>query len=814
MNVQGSTSVRRIGATAGTVAGAAGRLAALAWCASLGLGLAGHTVAHAASRTIAHAASRTTDTADAPIGVIPLPAQATIGKGWFTLTTATRVRIPPNDSDARSAASYLIDLLSRSRRPVPVLAPPGKAPQNDVGISFRRRPGLGPEAYRLEVAPDGVVILASTGAGYFYGAVTLWQLLTDNAGAPQVASMVIRDAPAYRWRGLMLDSSRHMQSTAFIRSLLDWMALHKLNVLHWHLTDDQGWRLEIRRYPRLTEVGAWRTPAEVPLRLPAGTAIAATDAVGAAPYGGFYTQEEARGIVAYAASRHIQVVPEIEMPGHAQAAIAAYPELGVTDAGPGIASPTVSARWGVHTHPFNVEPATLSFLENVLGEVIQVFSSPYVHVGGDEVATDDWNASPTVQARMRLLGIADTAALQAYFTQHIGRYLRSHGRRLVGWDEILRPGLGPDAVVMSWHGVSGAHAAAVSGHAAVLSPWPTLYFDNRQSTLATEAPGRLEVVSLEDVYRFSLEDPTLSPAQMRRVLGVQANIWTEHIQTDERVQWMTWPRAAALAEVAWSPAARRDWPSFLRRLVPMVARYQALGLHYADSAFAVGARVERHPAGVGITLSNQAAWGDIRYTLDGRDPVMASAHYTGSLTVPVGTTIHAATFVGAQQVSRVWSQRLDTTALARRDSHDLDLCSKGVGLLLLPGAQTASRGAPLAVDIMNPCWVERGVDLTAGPSLTAAVAPLPFNFELGADAAKIRVGDAATPSGELEVHADTCDAPTLAILPLAPATGSRAVTTLPAVALPRLAGRHDLCLRFARPTLDPFWALDWVEIVG
>jgi hexosaminidase len=545
-------------------------------------------------------------------------------------------------------------------------------------------------------------------------------------------------------------------------------------------------------------VGAWRVD-------PDGTR-----------YGGFYTQNEVRDIVRFAATRHVQIVPEIEMPGHATAAIAAYPSVGAAPDG----ELRVSARWGVHTHLFNLEPHTFGFLEDVLAEVIELFPSPTIHIGGDEAVKDEWNASPEVQARARELGIRDSGALQAYFTQRIGRYLAAHGRRIVGWDEILQPGLGKDAIVMSWHGVAGAHTAALAGNDAILAPWPTLYFDNRQSALPTEPPGRMKVVSLEDVYGFEPHDAALSEVQRHHVLGIQANLWTEHMRTEERVQWMALPRAAAVAEVGWSAPQRRRWPDFLERLVPMFARYRALGLNYADSVFAPAAQISRNAGSYTVTLSNQAgaaAPGEIRFTLDGREPLAQSARYGTPLTVPAGTEVRAAAFAGAEQVSRTWTKRFDAAAALRRDSHDLELCSDDIGLLLEPGHRGDAAGAdaanaPLAVDIMNPCWIDRGVDLSGGPRIMAAVVPLPFNYELGADAAKIRVGDARSAEGELEVHADACDTPALALVPLAPAASDRAVTILPAQRLPPLPGRHDLCLRFARPRLDPLWAIDWLEV--
>ena len=807
---------------------AAGTTAALAAGVALALGPGGPAFGDAvAAEAAANSAPQT--------GIIPQPNAIVPQPGRFTFDSRTVIRIPADDPDARSAADYLADLLTRCQGHAPAIKSgdenaaqlrsarqsrsAGDEPANippahaQSAITFRRRAGLGPEAYRLEITARGIVISATGGAGLFYGAVTLWQMLTParapDSGSPAAAqpfpaqtlhAQIIRDVPAYPWRGLMLDSARHFQSTTFIRSMIDTMALHKLNVLHWHLTDDQGWRLEILKYPRLTSVGAWREPAT------SGAAQSPSNT----PYGGFYTQADVRALVAYAARRHVQIIPEIEMPGHAQAAIAAYPELGVAQ--PAAAPLAVSARWGVHTHLFNVEPATFAFLENVLDEVMELFPSAYVHVGGDEAGKNEWEESDAVQTRARELGIKNADGVQAYFTQEIGRHIAAHGRRLVGWDEILRPGLNPDAIVMSWHGTTGAHAAAVAGHDTVLSPWPTLYFDNRQSSLPTEVPGRLSVVSLEDVYRFEPSDSTLDESARHHVLGVQADLWTEHMQTEDRVGWMAWPRAAAVAELGWSLPERRNWRDFLGRLTPMFERYTALGINYSDSALAVAAAVSRSADGITVALSNQASWGDIRYTLDGRDPSGSAAVYDSPLNLKVGTEIRAATFVEALRVSRIWARRLDARSLARRDSHDLDLCTNGIGLLLEPASGATSRGAPLAVDIMNPCWIYRGVDLDHARSIAAAVAPLPFNYEIGADAEKIRVGDSRTAEGELEVHVDGCETPAVATMALHDAAAHGGVTELPSVALPRRSGLHDLCLRFARPRLNPQWALDWVEI--
>jgi len=372
-------------------------------------------------------------------------------------------------------------------------------------------------------------------------------------------------------------------------------------------------------------------------------------------------------------------------------------------------------------------------------------------------------------------------------------------------------------VLMSWHGASAAHAAAIRGNDTVLAPDPLLYLDHRQSSLATEPPGRIQILSLKNVYDFEPHDAELSAAQQQHVLGLQADLWTEHMQTERRVEWMALPRAAALAEVGWSPP-QRSWPDFLKRLLSMSARYRAFGLDYADSVFGIDPQFARTAGGISVTLGNLPELKDaaldssIRYTLDGREPSATSARYAAPLQLAAGAEIRAATFLGSQQASRTWSSRLDAHTGARRTSHELELCSNGVGLLLEPGGVGSSEHPPLALDIMNPCWIYRGVDLEHGPQIRAAVAALPFNYELGLDAAKIRVGDNRTPDGELEVHVDSCDGATLSVLPLAAAANRDGLAQLPAARLPPRPGRHDVCLRFARPRLDPLWALDWVEI--
>jgi hexosaminidase len=725
-----------------------------------------------------------------PAALIPLPNEMTAGQGSFHFATVTPLSVPGGDVDAAQAARYFSALVASTHGFHPAVRAGAPATGS---VRFERQQDLPDEAYRLLVTPRGISIFASSAAGYFYGAVTLWQLLPEGRGAVEVAAVQIRDVPAYRWRGLMLDSARHLQSPAFIRSMIDWMAWHKLNVLHWHLTDDQGWRLPVRKYPRLCTVSAWRTAPPL--------SIAAVDSPHADRYGGCYTPEQIRQIVTFAASRHVLIVPEIDMPGHAQAAIAAYPVLGASE-GP---APPVSASWGVHTFLYNLEPETFRFVDDVLAAVMEFFPGPYVHVGGDEVAPEQWLSSARVQARARALGIHEPAAIEAWFMHRVGQYLSAHGRRLVGWDEIMQPGLAHDAVVMSWRGTAGAHAAAISDRDTVLAAWPTLYFDNRQSALSTEPPGRTRVVSLEDVYRFETLDPTLTAGQQHHVLGVQANLWTEHIRTEDRLAWMALPRAAALAEIAWTAPAHRDWRDFVARLAASMQRYRALGIPVADSAFAVDGRVAASAQGYTVNLANQANYGELRFTLDGSDPTRTSTLYSSPVAVAVGTEMRAAAFAEGERLSGIWSRRLQPQALARQSSRELDLCSDGVGLLLEP----PDLHTLVALDIMNPCWIYRRADLSHGARVTAAAVALPFNYELGAEVRKIRVGDARTRVGELEIYVDSCTGLPAATMALPAAT---AAGELHGISLAPLAGTHDLCLRFARPTLNPMWALDWVDV--
>ena len=663
--------------------------------------------------------------------VVPIPASMKARAGSLALTNATALVVEPGDVGAQRAAANFADLVARTHG----LRLRVRHDKAQGAISFRRVRGGPPEGYRIEIDARGARLSASTEAGFSHATATLWQLLPKKGRPVALPAVEIEDAPRFAWRGVMLDSARHFQSPEFIRRFIDWMALHKLNVLHWHLTDDQAWRLEIVKYPRLAQVGGWRVPA--------GAAAAQDlDPATGRPrmYGGYYSQATVRALVSYAAERGITIVPEIEMPGHATAAIVAYPQLAASAHPP----TAVPADWGIYHNAFNVDDATFAFLEDVLREVMALFPSPYIHVGGDEVEKSQWREWPAARARMRELGTDDPAKLQVYFTQRIGRFLQASGRRLVGWDEILEPGLPAGAVVMSWRGTGGAMVAAKHGYDTVLAAHPTLYFDNAQALSAREPPGRGRVITLRDVYDFEPMLASIAPDRQRHVLGVQGNTWTEHIRTESRVAWMTFPRAAAIAEVGWSRPERRGWDGFQKRMQALESRYASVDLR---------ARPLTEPA-----------------------PKRPGPN-------------------GPFQ------------------SHDLKLCTEHIALALEDDAPITGTRPSFLVDVQNPCWILPAARLDRVDGIAVSVGQVPFNFQIGEEVKKIRFPTPTTLEGELEVRVGGCEGELAARLPLAPAAISHAVTALPPAPMAPRGGRHDLCLRFAQPRLDPLWVIDSVRLL-
>nr|WP_323374186.1 family 20 glycosylhydrolase [Frateuria sp. STR12] len=735
--------------------------------------------------------------------LIPLPAQLELQSGRFTVDAHTPLVVASRDAATRQTAQYLTELLARTRGlQLSITGQDGGAPP----IVLRRDPRASVAqagGYSLTVAPGRIEVIARDDAGLFHGAITLYQLLTPDAarGAVAVPALAIRDWPRFAWRGLMLDSARHFQSVAEVERLIDQMAQHKLDVLHWHLTDDQGWRIEIKRYPELTRTGAWRTPPGAGHDGEPGR------------YGGFYSQDEIRRVVAYAAARHITIVPELDMPGHAQAAVASYPRIGVTGK-----RPQVSADAGINPWLYNVDENTFNFIDNVLDEVMALFPSQYIHVGGDEAIKDQWQASPAVQAKMRELGITSEDALQGWFIDRIGRYLERHGRKLIGWDEILEGGnLPAGATVMSWRGTDGAIKAALLGHDVVMSPSPDLYFDHVQSDLPGEYASRFGVESLEDVYRLQVVPAVLTAKQAKHVLGVQANAWTEHMPTMAHVEHQVFPRLDALSEVAWSPAGSRDWRGFLDRLPAQLARYRAQHINAADSTFAVAIDLDRNVAlatGIAtVRLSNQTDFGAIHYTLDGSVPTPASPRYGIPFNVTLPATVRATSFAGGgSALAAPRERKLDRAALLSLPGTALANCpGSDFRLLLQPTPDATSTQPVYAVNLFDTCQRFPPTLMGGVGAIHVDAVRLPRNFQLAHEQKLVVSRPHATPFGELVVHADRCDGPMLARLPLPDPGHSPRRFKLDAK-LPAQEGEHGLCLVYTAPIDGPLYALERVSL--
>ena len=539
--------------------------------------------------------------------IIPIPVSCRLtGGAPFALTALTVVTA--SDPALRATAAQLavrldVAVLDRAPAGVPVIA---------LEIDSELTGRLGAEGYVLTTGAAGVSIRGGGAAGVFYGTQSLRQLLPPDierfgwragGGGATVPAVEIEDRPRFRWRGSLLDVSRHFSPVGEVKQYLDTLALHKLNVFHWHLVDDQGWRIEIKKYPRLTEVGAWR--AESPRS-------GSRDLGDGERYGGFYTQEEIRSVVAYAAEREITVVPEIELPGHAAAAIAAYPEFGNADVED--YAPEVPTRWGIHRYTYAPREETFRFLEDVFTEVLALFPSTYIHVGGDEAPKNQWEQSKAAQEVMQREGLADEHALQSWFIRRIERFLTARGRRLIGWDEIQEGGLSPTATMMVWRDWEWARHALMNGNQIVMSPLTHCYLDFYQADPASspepEAFNNLlvmcsktnawvdyfhadpktrpepravpRILALEQVYSLDPVPPDLDPAKEKLVLGVQGNLWTEYIHDFPSLGYMAFPRLSALAEVGWTPVSGKNYESFCLRIVAMLRRLKALGLTYRD----------------------------------------------------------------------------------------------------------------------------------------------------------------------------------------------------------------------------------------
>ena len=531
----------------------------------------------AAASRVERAAQPATD-----ISLIPAPVTITAAKGQFMLTDRTVVW---TDSGSAALGHQLARYLEPATGFTLRVQTSGQPPPGSIALQRDRSlTRLGAEGYALEVQPNAVVVRAPEPGGLFYAIQTLRHLLPPDIfrDAPsgrrewRMPAVSIEDAPRFAWRGALLDSARHFMPKEFVKKFIDLLALHKLNTFQWHLTDDQGWRVEIKRYPRLTEVGAWRKETLVGRYIRDAPEQWRFDGI---RHGGFYTQDDLREIVAYARARFITIVPEIEMPGHVVAAIAAYPEIGTTG------EPLeVATRWGIFSDILNAEPSTVQFMQNVLAEVMDIFPSRYIHIGGDEADKTKWRANPMIQARIKQLGLANEHELQSWFIRQMDAFLAAHNRRLVGWDDILEGGLAENAIVTSWRGTKGGITAARSGHDVVMAPTSHTYFDYYQSKDQSSEPLAIGgFLPLETVYAFEPVPEELEPQYVRHVLGAQAQLWTEYMPNPKRVEYMAFPRLTAFAEVVWTSTARKNYSSFLDRLSTQADRLRVLDVNFRES---------------------------------------------------------------------------------------------------------------------------------------------------------------------------------------------------------------------------------------
>lgn len=495
--------------------------------------------------------------------LIPLPRSLEAREGAFPLRSGLGISVSdPGNADLGRLAGLLRGYV-RELAGVDAAIGAGRA----ITLALRPDAPAGSESYRLDVATDRIEVTARDSRGLFYGIQTLRQLVAASPKA--VPAVRIEDAPRFPYRGLHLDVGRHFFPVDFIKRYIDLLATFKLNTFHWHLTEDQGWRLEIKRYPKLTEIGAWRKETIV------GHARRGPNGYDGTRHGGFYTQDQARDVVAYAKERGVTVLPEIEMPGHSLAALAAYPEFA------NVPGPfEVRTTWGISDEVFSPSDATFTFLENVLREVMDIFPSEYIHIGGDEAPKKRWKESPDAQAIIKKEKLADEDELQSWFIRRIERFLNANGRRLIGWDEILEGGLAPNATVMSWRGTKGGIAAAKQGHDVVMAPQADLYFDHYQADPEHEPLAIGGMTPLEDTYRYEPIAAELTAEEATHVLGPQACVWTEYMPTTDQVEYMAYPRVLALAEIGWSPREARDWDSFQKRLPAAQALLDRLGVKY------------------------------------------------------------------------------------------------------------------------------------------------------------------------------------------------------------------------------------------
>ena len=583
--------------------------------------------------------------------VIPLPANIQLQGGEaYKLQPGVTVYYPKKNAEMQRNAQYLSDYLRDALGTPSSLS----AAKSKKGIRLVIDKTIQhPEGYSITVNSTGVTIAGSTAAGVFYGIQTLRKSLPMGVkGTVDLPAVVINDAPRFGYRGMMLDASRHFESVENVKKFIDMLVLHNVNRFHWHLTDDQGWRVEIKKYPGLTEIGSKRKETVIGRN---------TGKYDGKPHEGFYTQAEIREIVKYAQERYITIIPEIDMPGHMLGALAAYPELGCTG-GPY----EVWTMWGVSDDVLCIgNDKTLEFITDVLGEILELFPSEYIHIGGDECPKVRWKDCPKCQARIKSLGLVADAQhtaedrLQSFAITHAEKFLNKNGRRLIGWDEILEGGLAPNATVMSWRGMGGGIEAAKQGHDVIMTPNSPLYFDHYQTKDVDLEPLAIGGYSpVEMVYNFNPLPSQLTAEQQKHILGVQANVWREYMSTFSHVQYMVLPRMAALAEVQWMQPEKKNYNAFLKRLLPMMKRYEYHNYTYAKHLFDISADFKPNPANgtLDITMSTIDN-APIHYTLDGSEPTKSSPVYKPVLQLSKDAEVSAVVIRGDEK-SRKLTERV------------------------------------------------------------------------------------------------------------------------------------------------------------
>lgn len=581
------------------------------------------------------------------VNIIPRPYQFVMANENFTLNAKLKIVLQEDNEELRFLGEYLaLPLRKITGFEIPIiLYDDAREVKDDIILTLYQTQMKNEEGYKLTMRGGSMVISSRTGNGVFYGIQSFLQLipveliLAENKGSFTIPGVRMTDRPRFKYRGMHLDVSRHFFPKEFILKFIDMMAMYKFNTFHWHLTDDNGWRLEIKKYPLLTEVSAWRVDREAFHWKERDAQKSGEEAT----YGGFYTQEEVKEIIKYAQDRYINIIPEIEMPGHTSEVFAAYPELSCK----GEKLTVNPGSYWPNTDIFCAgKEETFEFLQDVIDEVVDLFPSEYIHIGGDEANKTEWKKCPLCLARMRDEGLKDVQELQSYFIKRIEKYVVSKGKKIIGWDEILEGGLAPEATVMSWRGMEGGIEAAEQGHDVIMTPVSHCYFDYYQADREFEPLAIGGFTTLKKVYSFEPVPPELSEEEAKHILGAQGNIWTEYIATPEHVEYMAMPRMIALAEVVWSPIKKRNYKHFNRRLQKHYDRLEALNINFSEGSYQVEILSEADSTGnFMIELESEIWEAQIFYTLDGSIPDTSNIHYTHSFKVKENTSIKAGVFV-------------------------------------------------------------------------------------------------------------------------------------------------------------------------